>query len=222
MPQPPSATPVLRVAVLGAGHVGTVLARLAVAAGHDVRLATTRSARELALIADFLVPGARATSLAEATDGADLVIAAIPLHRYATLDRDALAGKVVVDVMNYWAGTDGRIEEFEGEATSAEVIAAFLSASRTVKTLNHIGYHEMDSDHRPAGHPERRAVALAGDDAAAKELVARFLDEIGFDPVDAGPLAASAAFQPGTEIFNGSFGVETLREALARVPATVG
>jgi len=204
----------LSVAVLGAGHVGTVLARLSVAAGHDVRLVTTRSARELALIADFLVPGARATSIPEAIEGADLVVAAVPLHRYATLDREALAGKVVIDVMNYWAGTDGRIDEFEAATTSAEVIAGFLSASTTVKTLNHIGYHEMDSDHRPAGDPERRAVALAGDDAAAKATVSRFLDEIGFDPVDAGPLAASAAFQPGTAVFNGSFDASALRDAL--------
>ncbi|WP_233548667.1 NADPH-dependent F420 reductase [Galactobacter valiniphilus] len=204
----------LKVAVLGAGHVGTVLARLSVAAGHDVRLATTRDARELALIADFLVPGVTATSIPEAVSDADLVIAAVPLHRYRTLDVEALRGKVVVDLMNYWAGTDGRIDEFEVPDTSAEVIAAFLDGSQTVKTLNHIGYHEMESDHRPAGDPERRAVALAGNDEDAKALVARFLDEIGFDPVDAGDLAASAGFQPGTPIFNGSFDAQQMRAAL--------
>lgn len=204
----------LKVAVLGAGHVGTVLARLSVAAGHDVRLATTRDAHELALIADFLVPGVTATSIPEAVSDADLVIAAVPLHRYRTLDVEALRGKVVVDLMNYWAGTDGRIDEFEVPDTSAEVIAAFLDGSQTVKTLNHIGYHEMESDHRPAGDPERRAVALAGNDEDAKALVARFLDEIGFDPVDAGDLAASAGFQPGTPIFNGSFDAQQMRAAL--------
>lgn len=204
----------LSVAILGAGHVGTVLARLSVAAGHDVRLATTRDARELALIADFLVPGVKATSIKHATDGADLVIAAVPLHRYTTLDREALAGHVVVDLLNYWPGTDGTIEDFEVPRTSSEVIADFLAASTTVKTLNHIGYHEMESDHRPAGSPDRRAVALAGDDADARALVARFLDEIGFDPVDAGPLPAGAAMQPGTRIFNGAFDADALRSEL--------
>lgn len=204
----------LKVAVLGAGHVGTVLARLAVAAGHEVRLATTRDARELALIADFLVPGVTATSIKEATDGADLVIAAVPLHRYRTLDREALAGHIVVDLLNYWPGTDGVIEDFEVPETSSEVIAGFLPASTTVKTLNHIGYHEMESDHRPAGSPERRAVAMAGESREAKDLVARFLDEIGFDPVDAGPLAAGRSFQPGTPIFNGAFDAAAMRAAL--------
>ena len=211
----------LSVAVLGAGHVGTVLARLAVAAGHDVRLATTRDARELALIANFLVPGVTATSIPEATKGADLVIAAVPLHRYRTLDREALAGHAVIDLLNYWAGTDGKIEEFEVPETSSEVIADFLDGARTVKTLNHIGYHEMESDHRPAGDPERRAVALAGNDEDAKAVVSRFLDEIGFDPVDAGDLAAGAAYQPGTPIFNGSFDAAQMRaelEKAAQVP----
>lgn len=210
----------LSVAILGAGHVGTVLGRLSVAAGHDVRLATTRDARELALIADFLVPGVRATSIKDATDGADLVIAAVPLHRYSTLDREALAGHVVVDLLNYWPGTDGTIEEFEVPRTSSEVIADFLDTSLTVKTLNHIGYHEMESDHRPAGSPERRGVALAGDNQSAKAVVARFLDEIGFDPVDAGHLAAGAAMQPGTRIFNGGFDSAALRDELAAFAAT--
>lgn len=209
----------MSVAILGAGHVGTVLARLSVAAGHDVRLATTRDARELALIADFLVPGVRATSIREATVGADLVIAAVPLHRYSTLDREALAGHVVVDLLNYWPGTDGTIEEFEVPRGSSEVIADFLDTSVTVKTLNHIGYHEMESDHRPAGSPERRAVALAGDNQDAKAVVARFLDQIGFDPVDAGDLVAGAAMQPGTPIFNGGFDAAALRAELAAFAA---
>ena len=157
----------------------------------------------------------------EATKGADLVIAAVPLHRYRTLDREALAGHAVIDLLNYWAGTDGKIEEFEVPETSSEVIADFLDGARTVKTLNHIGYHEMESDHRPAGDPERRAVALAGNDEDAKVVVSRFLDEIGFDPVDAGDLAAGAAYQPGTPIFNGSFDAAQMRaelEKAAQVP----
>ena len=204
----------LSVAVLGAGHVGTVLARLAVAAGHDVRLATTRDARELALIANFLVPGVTATSIPEATKGADLVIAAVPLHRYRTLDREALAGHAVIDLLNYWAGTDGKIEEFEVPETSSEVIADFLDGARTVKTLNHIGYHEMEDDARPSGAPDRRGLAAVSNDLAAAETTAELVSSLGFDVVAVAPLSLGARLEPGTEIFADRFSEQEIRARL--------
>ena len=106
--------------------------------------------------------------------------------------------------MNYWAPTDGRIDAFEDDPrTSSEVIQDFLAGADVVKTLNHIGYHELESDGRPAGDADRRALALAGDSDRAKARVAGFLDRMGYDPLDAGALAAGRAFQPGTQIFNG-------------------
>jgi 8-hydroxy-5-deazaflavin:NADPH oxidoreductase len=215
-------SPVLRtVGILGAGRVGTAVARQALAAGFEVKIATAKPAEQITMIVEIVTPGATAVEAAEAAS-ADLVVVAVPLHRYRTLDPALLTGKTVIDAMNYWAPTDGEIDDFEGDPrTSSEIIQDFLAGAAVVKSLNHIGYHELEEDGRPAGSPNRRALALAGDHEDAKELVAGFLDRLGYDPVDAGPLAAGRAFQPGTEIFNGSHTAAQLEELLtaASVPA---
>jgi 8-hydroxy-5-deazaflavin:NADPH oxidoreductase len=133
------------------------------------------------------------------------VILTIPLHKYRTLVPSQLAGKIVIDAMNYWAPTEGTLAEFEDAKSSSQVIQRFLPDARLVRTLNHIGYHELEEDGRPPGHPQRRSLALAGDDAAAKATVAEFIDRLGYDPVDAGRLDAARAFDVGTRIFNESF-----------------
>ncbi|GAB3520575.1 NADPH-dependent F420 reductase [Arthrobacter monumenti] len=126
-----------------------------------------------------------------------------------------MTGKTVIDVMNYWAPTDGEVDGFENEhRTSSEIIQDFLAGSAVIKTLNHIGYHELEEDDQVRGTPGRRALALAGDHEQSKRLVESFIDRLGYDPVDAGPLAAGRAFQPGTEIFNGTHTAEQLHELL--------
>lgn len=202
------------IGILGAGRVGTAVARQALAAGFDVSIATAKPADEIEMIVDIVTPGASAVEAAEAADS-DLVIVAVPLHKYRTLDPTLLAGKTVIDVMNYWAPIDGTIDDFEDDPrTSSEIIQSFLQESRVVKSLNHIGYHELEEDGQPADSPDRRALAVASDYAAAKQLVSAFLDRLGYDPVDAGPLAAGRAFQPGTEIFNGSHTAKQMRALL--------
>lgn len=211
------------IGILGAGRVGTAVARQALAVGYDVTIATAKPVEEIAMLVDIVTPGVVATDAAEVTT-ADLVVIAVPLHKHRTVDPQLLAGRTVVDVMNYWAPTDGRIDAFEDDPrTSSEVIQDFLAGADVVKTLNHIGYHELESDGRPAGDADRRALALAGDSEAAKARVAGFLDRMGYDPVDAGALAAGRAFQPGTQIFNGTHTADQLRGLLreAAVPATV-
>lgn len=211
------------IGILGAGRVGTAVARQALATGYDVTIATAKPVEEIAMLVDIVTPGVVATDAAEVTT-ADLVVIAVPLHKHRTVDPQLLAGRTVVDVMNYWAPTDGRIDAFEDDPrTSSEVIQDFLAGADVVKTLNHIGYHELESDGRPAGDADRRALALAGDSEAAKARVAGFLDRMGYDPVDAGELAAGRAFQPGTQIFNGTHTADQLRGLLreAAVPATV-
>jgi predicted dinucleotide-binding enzyme len=124
--------------------------------------------------------------------------------------------------MNYWAPTDGELEDFQtADRTSSEIIQAHLSGSDIVKTLNHIGYRAIEEDGREAGADTRRALALAGNNDDARALVSGFIDRLGYDAVDAGPLAAGRAFQPGTEIFNGSHSAERLRTILSadREPA---
>ena len=203
------------VGILGAGRVGTAVARQSLKAGYPVVIATTKPVEEIAMLVDIVTPGARPVEAAEAVT-ADLVVIAVPLHKYRSLNPRLLAGKTVIDVMNYWAPVDGQIDEFENDPrTSSEIIQAFLPEAHLVKSLNHIGYHELEEDGKQAGAVGRRALALAGDDDHAKGMVAAYLDRLGYDPIDAGPLSAGRAFQPGTEIFNGSHTADQLHAALA-------
>jgi hypothetical protein len=205
------------IGILGAGRVGTALARQALKAGYRVRIATAKPAAENALLVNIVTQGAEAVEAHEAA-ASDLVVLATPLHKYRTLNPADLAGRVVIDAMNYWAPVDGVHDDFEADArTSSEVVAQFLPGSRIVKSLNHIGYHELEEDDRPAGDPQRRALAVAGDDPAATELVRGFINRLGYDAVDAGPLAAGRAFQPATAIFTGSYAAAELR-ALVQHP----
>ncbi|MDO5677813.1 MAG: NAD(P)-binding domain-containing protein [Propionibacteriaceae bacterium] len=205
------------VGILGAGRVGTAIARKALQAGYDVMIATSKPAGEISLIVEIVMPGARAVEAAEAA-AADLVIVAVPLHKYRTLNPDMLAGKTVIDVMNYWAPIDGEVDDFENDPrTSSEVIQGYLGA-KVVKTFNHIGYHEIESDGREAGDPLRRALALATDHDDARAMVSAFIERLGFDPVDAGPLSAGRAYQPGTRIFNGAYNEAQLGQLLKEAP----
>lgn len=205
------------VGVLGVGKSGSAIARQAVKAGYEVKVATAQPAAEIRLLTEIVIPGAAAVDDHEVVD-ADLVIIAIPLPKYRSLDPAMFAGKTVIDVMNYWAPTDGALPDFEHTScTSSEVIQAHLTGAKLVKSLNHIGYHDLEADDREAGAADRRALAVAGDHDDAKELVADFIDRLGYDVVDAGALAAGRIFQPGTEIFNGSHTETQLRGLL---PAT--
>jgi len=192
------------IGILGAGRVGTALARQALKAGYQVRIATTQPAADNALLVDIVTPGALAVDSSQAA-ASDLVVLAIPLHKYRTLNPGELADRIVIDAMNYWAPVDGVFDDFESDPrTTSEVVEGFLQHARVVKSLNHIGYHELEEDDKPAGDVMRRALALAGDDAQAKAVVKSFIDRLGYDAVDAGPLAAGRSFQPATEIFTGS------------------
>ena len=209
------ATELRTVGILGAGRVGTAVARQALKAGYTVKIATAKPVEEISMIVEIITPGAIAVDAAEAA-AADLVVVAVPLHKYRTLDPGVLAGKTVIDVMNYWALTDGEINDFENDPrTSSEIIQDFLAGAAVVKSLNHIGYHELEEDGTEPGTLGRRALVLAGDSDDAKTLVAGFLDRLGYDPIDAGPLTAGRAFQPGTEIFNGSHSADQIQALLS-------
>jgi hypothetical protein len=189
-----------RLAVLGAGHVGPVIARLAVKAGYPVAIATSGDPDDLALIAELLIPGAEPRWAADAIDNADVVVLAIPLHRFADLSPALLAGKVVVDAMNYWPASDGVLRAFE-DGASSELVASRLPASAVVKALNHIGYHDLEDQTRPAHAPDRRAAGVAGDDPAAVDAIAAFVDRLGYDPVRLDSLRAGRILQPGGPVF---------------------
>ncbi|MGM7669458.1 NADPH-dependent F420 reductase [Microbacterium sp. A93] len=216
-----SADSIRSIGILGAGRVGAALARRCVAAGYEVRIATAKPAAEIALLAEIVTPGATPVDATELA-GTDLTIVAIPLRKYRDLEPAHFAGRAVVDVMNYWAPTDGEQADFEADhRTSSEIIQDHLAGARLVKAFNHIGYHDLEADHRPAGTGDRRALAVAGDHEDTRRAVAAVIDRLGFDAVDAGPLAAGRALQPGTEIFNGSHSAAQLSGLLAEACAGV-
>ncbi|MDX6516847.1 MAG: 8-hydroxy-5-deazaflavin:NADPH oxidoreductase [Gaiellaceae bacterium] len=191
-----------RIAVLGAGHYGPVIARVAVEAGYRVSIAASGDPERIALITRVLSPGAEPRWAADAVADADVVVLAIPVHRFAAFDPGLVAGKIVVDVMNYWPPVDGVQPLFEErEEGSSEIVQGRLDRSIVVKTLNHLGYHELEDDRRPAGSPERRALAIARDDPGALDVVAAVVEHIGYDAVHLESLRAGRLLEPGGPVF---------------------
>ncbi|WP_183664250.1 NADPH-dependent F420 reductase [Neomicrococcus aestuarii] len=214
--------PLATLGILGAGRVGSAIAKRAAESGIDVKVATAKDPREISLILEFMAPGAKAVTAAEAS-AQDVVILAVPLHKYEDVDPASLAGKIVVDAMNYWAPTDGTVDKFENDPrTSSEVVQSHFSESRVVKAFNHIGYHEFASDGRPAGDPDRRALAVAGDDAAGKAAVMQILEVMGYDAADIGPLSAGVILEPGTRIFSGRQSLDSLVAIVAEESVLAG
>ena len=194
-----------RIAVLGAGHSGPVIARAAVEAGYHVSIAASGDPQRIALITRVLAPGAEARWAADAVADADVVVLAIPIHKFAGFDPALVAGKIVVDVMNYWPPVDGVQVMFEDRTRgSSEIVQDQLAESTVVKTLNHLGYHQLDEDRRPEGSPERRALGVAGDDPDAVNVVADIIERIGFDSVRVDSLRAGRLFEAGGPVFGAS------------------
>ena len=187
----------LRVGIVGAGKFGTALARAAVAAGYDVAISGSGAADEIALTVDVLAPGARATTTDEVVRHADIIVLAVPTHRFRELSRDRFAGKILIDAMNYWEPVDGDDPELTTAADgTSTIVQQHFPSARVVKSLNQLGYHQLEENLRPQGAPNRIAIAAAGDDRLAVRRVMRLIDRLGFDPVDAGPLSNGLALEP--------------------------
>ena len=178
--------------IIGAGHIGSQVARVAIANGYDVVIANSRGPETLADLVAELGSKARAATAHEAAAAADVAVVTVPLRAIDDLPAEQLAGKIVLDTNNYYFERDGRIEALDkGETTTSELVQRALPDSKIAKAFNHIFASEITSDGTPAGTPDRRALATAGDDAEAVAFVTRFYDEAGFDTVNVGPLSES-------------------------------
>ena len=191
------------IGLIGSGHIGSTIARLAVDAGHDVVLSNSRGPETLVELTNQLGPKARAATAADAAAAGDIVVVTIPLRAYKQVPVEPLRGKVVIDTNNYYPQRDGQISELdEGTTTSSELLQAHLPESHVVKAFNNIHFSHLGSLQRPAGDPGRSVLAIAGDDDAAKRTVTELLDSIGYD---AGPLAEGWRFQPDTPAYGAPY-----------------
>lgn len=186
--------------LIGSGNIGSALARLAVAAGLDVVLSNSRGPETLTDLVAELGEQARAATPAEAAQAGDIVVATVPLKAYDQLPAAALAGKTVIDTMNYYPERDGSIAGLD-TLTSSALVQRQLADSHVVKAFNNIDFRRLYTSARPAGAPDRSALPIAGDDDAAKAQVAQLLDTLGYDAVDIGTLADSWRSQPDTPVY---------------------
>jgi 8-hydroxy-5-deazaflavin:NADPH oxidoreductase len=204
------------IGLIGAGKIGSQLARLAVRNNHDVVISNSRGPATLSALVAELGPRARAATPEEAAKAGDIVVVTIPLKNYRSVPVEPLAGKIVIDTNNYYPQRDGHIPELDDESTTtAELLQAHLPASKVVKAFNHIYAAELTTDGQPSGSKNRRALAIAGNDRQAKATVARLIDQFGFDTLDAGPLAEGWRIQRDTPGYGPRRTAEELRKDLA-------
>jgi predicted dinucleotide-binding enzyme len=187
----------LHLGIVGAGKFGTTLARAAIAAGYDVAISGSGPADDIALTVDVLAAGAHAATTDEVVCHADIIVLAVPTRRFRELPRDLFAGKILIDAMNYWQPVDGDDPELTtAPGGTSTIVQGRFPTARVVKSLNQLGYHQLEETQRPTGEPDRISMGAAGDDRLAVRKVMRLLDRLGFDPVDAGPLTNGSALEP--------------------------
>ena len=195
------------VGIIGSGQIGGTVARLSVAAGHTVVLSNSRGPETLAELAAELGPLATAGTAGQAAEAGDLVVVSVPVKAFGDLPVKPLAGKPVLDTGNYYPQRDGHISELDtGALTSSELLQRYLAEAHVVKVFNNILFRHLRWLARPSGADDRSALPIAGDSEQAKAAVTAFLDSIGYDAVDAGPLADSWRQEPGTPVYGSPYG----------------
>jgi hypothetical protein len=204
------------VGIIGAGHIGSQLARLFIAHGYSVVISNSRGPETLTDLVAELGALARAATARDVAILGDLVVVSTPLAAVQTLPAEELAGKIVIDTDNYDPRRDGHIPELDDETTTvSERLQVFLPSAHVVKAFNHIYAAALTTDTLPAGSENRRALAVAGNEASARATVKRLIDELGFDVVDLGPLAEGWRIQRATPGFGPRMDVFELREAVS-------
>jgi 8-hydroxy-5-deazaflavin:NADPH oxidoreductase len=204
------------VGIIGAGRIGSQIARLAIENDYNVVISNSRGAETLSALIAELGPKARAATAVEAAKAGDIVVVTVPLKNYRKVPVEPLAGKIVIDTNNYYPERDGHILQLDNESTTtSELLQAHLPTSKVVKAFNHIYAADLTTHGRPAGAKNRRALVIAGDDKDAKATVTHLLDQFGFDTVDAGPLREGWRIQRDTPGYGPRRTAEELRRDLA-------
>ena len=204
------------IGLIGAGQIGSQIARLAVKNGYDVVVSNSRGPETLKELVAELGPRARAATALEAATAGDIVVVTIPLKNYRQVPVGPLAGKIVIDTNNYYPQRDGHVRELDEESkTTSELLQAHLPASKVVKAFNHIYAAELTTHGQPAGSKNRRALAIFGNDAEARKTVTKLIDQFGFDTVDAGRLEESWRIQRDTPGYGPRRTADELRKDLA-------
>jgi 8-hydroxy-5-deazaflavin:NADPH oxidoreductase len=204
------------IGLIGAGHLGSQVARAAIAGGYDVVISNSRGPETLTDLVSELGPRAHAGTTEQAAAAGDLVVVAIPLKAIGDVPVEPLVGKVVIDSNNYYPRRDGNIPALDDDSlTSSELLQNRLRGAQVVKAFNHIYAQQITTDATPPRTQNRRALVIAGDDPAAKAQVAELIDVFGFDVVDAGPLAEGWRIQPGTPGYTRRLNADELIAALA-------
>lgn len=204
----------MKIGIIGSGNIGGTLTRRFRALGHDVTIANSRGPETLTALAGET--GATAGTAREAAEAGEVVVIAVPVRAVPDLPDDAFRGKVVVDANNYYAERDGHIAVLDDRSlTSSRWIAERLAGAAVVKAFNNIRASHLATSGRPAGDPARIGLPVAGDDESAKRTVMALVDELGFDPVDAGGLDESWRQQPGTPVYGTDLDAAGVRDGLA-------
>jgi len=204
------------IGLIGAGKIGSQVARLAVKSGYRVAIANSRGPETLADLVKELGPNARAVTALDAAKEGDIVVVTIPLKNISQVPVAPLAGKIVIDTNNYYPQRDGNIAALDDKSeTTAGLLQKHLPESKVVKAFNHIYAAQLTTDGTPKGTANRRALVIAGNDAAAKARITALLDEFGFDTVDAGPLSESWRIERDTPGYGPRRNAEELKADLA-------
>jgi predicted dinucleotide-binding enzyme len=210
------------IGIIGAGHIGSAIARKAVELGYDVVISNSRGPETLADLLAELGPKVRAATSAEAAAAGDFAVVTVPLKNYQEIPVEPLAGKIVIDTNNYYWERDGRIPALDnGEATTSGLLQEHLPESKVAKGFNHIMASQISTDGTPAGTDNRRALATASDYPEAAELVTRLYDEFGFDTVDIGSLEDSWRVERDRPAYVVRQTAQELKDNLAKATRTI-
>ena len=208
--------------IIGAGNIGSQVARVAIAQGNEVVIANSRGPETLADLVEELGPKARAATVQEAAEAADVAVVSVPFKAYRDIPVEPLAGKVVLDTNNYYWERDGHVEALDrGEATVSGLLQEHLPTSKVAKAFNHITAATITTDGSPAGTENRRALATASDHPEAADVVTSLYDAAGFDTVNIGPLSESWRVERDRPAYGPRQNADELKANLAEAPRTI-